>query len=61
MQVDGGKENVSVNQAALHRSPMRGKKHTEAGSACEAESCTVDHDFVVAVLAAVKAAQVSAA
>ena len=58
MQVDGDKENVSVNQAALYRSPMRGKKPTEAGSACEAESCTVDHDFVVAMLAAVKAAQV---
>ncbi len=50
---------MSVNQAAPNRSQGKSKKHADASSAGEAESCAIDHAFVKAVLAAAHAAQVS--
>ena len=53
-----GKENMSVNQAAPNRGQGKGRKGAEAAPASEAESHAIHHSFVLAVLAAVKAAQV---
>ncbi len=50
---------MSVNQAAPNRSQGRSKEHEETSSAGEAESRTMDHAFVKAVLAAAHAAQVN--
>lgn len=49
---------MSVNQAAPNRGQGKGRKGAKAAPASEAESRTIDHSFVLAVLAAVKAAQV---
>ena len=50
---------MSVNQAAPNRSQGRSKKHADASSVGEAESCAIDHAFVKAVLAAAHTAQVN--
>ena len=53
------KENVSVNQVAPNRSQGKSKKHADANSGGEAESCAIDHAFLKAALAAAQTAQVS--
>ena len=47
-----------MNQAAPNRIQSKGKKGARAATDGEAQSHALDHSFVLAVLAAVKAAQV---
>ena len=49
---------MSVNQAAPNRGQGKGRKGSGTAPASEADSHAIHHSFVVAVLAAVKAAQV---
>ena len=54
------KENVSVNQALLGRCSSKDREHAEAdsGADCQADSLTIQHSFVAAVLAALNTTEV---
>lgn len=58
LQAGAEKEIVSVNQMEATDSESRETRRTKTDPACEAESCAIEHSFAVAIIAALKRAQV---